>query len=281
MSVDAGSEILGATFSPAGDPQPVPSTMMVVAHPDDEVIGAGGQLRRFQSDLVVCVTDGAPADMSDAKAAGIFDRREYAARRRQEFHSALALAGLTEDRACCLGFPDQEASLNLVGLARRLIELLREFRPAAVLTHPYEGGHPDHDATALAVHAASRQIEREVERPSKIIEMTSYHNRAGRMAVGEFLPADGCPIHTVELSQEERALKRMMFDCYRTQQHVLQYFPIGVERFRLAPRYDFTRPPHPGKLFYEQFNWGMTGERFVRLACEMIDALGMRGSSCR
>ena len=34
--------------------------------------------------------------------------------------------------------------------------------------------------------------------------------------------------------------------------------PEYVEAFRVAPEYDFTQPPHPGVLFYEQFKIGMT-----------------------
>ncbi len=36
--------------------------MIVVAHPDDETIGLGAQLRRFEDALLVHVTDGAPRD---------------------------------------------------------------------------------------------------------------------------------------------------------------------------------------------------------------------------
>jgi len=48
-----------------------------------------------------------------------------------------------------------------------------------------------------------------------------------------------------------------------------------MERFRAAPVYDFTQAPHPGKLFYENFDWGMTGERWRDLAAEALNELGM------
>jgi hypothetical protein len=32
--------------------------------------------------------------------------------------------------------------------------------------------------------------------------------------------------------------------------------------FRPAPDYDFSQPPHSGKLYYEHFDWGMSGERW-------------------
>jgi hypothetical protein len=74
----------------------------------------------------------------------------------------------------------------------------------------------------------------------------------------------------VVLSEQQRTTKRRMFECFRTQQHILQWFDIGAESFRPAPTYDYTRPPHDGVLFYEQFPWGMTGVRFRSLAAEAV-----------
>jgi LmbE family N-acetylglucosaminyl deacetylase len=58
-----------------------------------------------------------------------------------------------------LGIPDQAASLGLAGLARRLAVQLAASGAEVVVTHAYEGGHPDHDATAFAVHAMTIPYE--------------------------------------------------------------------------------------------------------------------------
>jgi hypothetical protein len=55
---------------------------------------------------------------------------------------------------------------------------------------------------------------------------------------------------------------------------MLRRFPVDEERFRAAPVYDFSQPPHAGKLLYEHFNWGMTGERWRSLAAGAAQALG-------
>jgi hypothetical protein len=64
-----------------------------------------------------------------------------------------------------------------------------------------------------------------------------------------------------------------LFDCYRTQQRVLKLFAIDVERFRSAPRYDFLQPPHPGRLHYEELNWGITGDRWRQVAAGALTDL--------
>jgi len=261
----------------ADEATPAPVTAVIAAHPDDEVIGAGSRLPRLREAILVHVTDGSPRDLGDARACGFGTREEYAAARRRELAAALDVAGLRPEQARELGCVDQEASLHLVDLSRRAAALLRELQPEMVLTHPYEGGHPDHDATAFIVHAACELLSRQGLPGPVIVEMTSYHNSPQGIRPGEFLE-NGDGVRSVVLSDAECALKRRMFDCYPTQRNTLSLFPIGVEQFRPAPRYDFTRPPHEGQLFYESFPWGMTGDRFRSLAREALGRLEINTS---
>lgn len=245
--------------------------LVIVAHPDDETIGAGGMLSRWESVWVLHVTDGAPRNGQDAAAAGFANWREYAFQRSAELRAAMELAGVPSKHCIGLGVPDQEASLQMEPIARGLADRIRELRPAVVLTHSYEGGHPDHDATAFAVHAAC-QILRQADEPvPPIIEMAFYNAVHG--ASGQFLGMEPTPA-CVELSGTECDLKRRMLDCFTSQKRTLESFPVGQERYRRAPEYDFARPPHEGPLYYERFDWGMTGSRWRELANAAMKALG-------
>jgi hypothetical protein len=86
------------------------------------------------------------------------------------------------------------------------------------------------------------------------------------MRVGEFLPAGPGTHRTLPLETDARLRKRRMFDCYRSQRHMLERFPIALERIRRAPGYDYARPPHEGRLFYEDQDWGWDGSEWRRLA---------------
>jgi LmbE family N-acetylglucosaminyl deacetylase len=249
------------------------SVMVVAAHPDDETIGAGGLLQRLRHAYVVTVTDGSPRHPADAARAGCASREDYARLRRDELIGALGLAGISGDRARPLNLVDQEASVEMAYLTMRLTDVLRELRPAAILTHAYEGGHPDHDATAFAVHAACARVSN----PPEVFEFTGYHaapeNGGAVLEVGTFLPDLDQP-ETVTLSDGARTLKSDMISCFASQLHTLQNFPVEVERFREAPAYDFTQAPHPGRLYYENFDWGVTGARWRLLAEEALRTLG-------
>jgi N-acetylglucosamine malate deacetylase 2 len=251
--------------------------LVVAAHPDDETIGCGGLLGRLREPVILHVTDGAPRNLAHARAAGFELREDYALARRMELRNALELVGIRQEQMRSLEIPDQDASLDLTGLASRIADVLRQTRPGAVLTHSYEGGHPDHDATAFAVHAACALVEAAPD----IYEFTSYHAayraRDDGMEMGQFL-IESEPGEAVQLTNHERERKRQMVDCFGTQLEMLRQFPLDVERFRPAPVYSFTEPPHPGKLFYENFDWGITGKRWRTLAAEALQQLVAAGA---
>ena len=248
---------------------------IVVAHPDDEVLGVGTLLPNLANlRAIIHVTDGAPRRGPDVTNAGVGSWHEYAALRRRELKAAVDAAGVHCARLICLDYPDQEASFHLAHLARRIARLFRQLRLGVVFSHPYEGGHPDHDACAAAVRFAC-SLTRGGRWP-KVVEFTSYHRSPDGWLETECFLGRSSKIWRRVLNDAQRQKKRHMVSCYASQQAVLSQFPICQEPIRMAPDYDFTEPPHAGKLYYENFNWGMTGTRWRRLARRAMGALKLR-----
>ncbi len=235
--------------------------LVLVAHPDDESIGLGALLSRMRDVDVVCVTDGAPASGDDPA--------RQAVRRRAEWHRALDVAEIPRRRRHLWNEPDQSLGRGLRGLTERIREALARFRSRLVITHPYEGGHPDHDSLHLALWAAVRDSS--VER----WEFAGYHRHPEslEMRTGRFLPAAGPEFRHV-LQAAERERKQAMFACYESQRDVLRYFAVDDERVRPCPVHDFRLAPHEGLLFYEQFCWGWSGVQWRQRAAELLDAIG-------
>lgn len=241
-------------------------TAVVAAHPDDETIGLGARLGAFHDAVFIIVSDGAPENLADARAAGFAGRAGYAAARAKELETVLMCSGVQRDRIQCMRLVDQRVSFGIAELARELTFRLSRLEPEVVITHPYEGGHPDHDATALAVHAACRVLQRTQAVAPALIEMTSYHWNRGAMETEAFLPYPNCETIAFELTEQERRRKKRLLACYATQQQTLSAFPLQQEMFRFAPAYDFTRLPHPAPLFYDHFDWGVTSAAWLELA---------------
>jgi LmbE family N-acetylglucosaminyl deacetylase len=259
---------------------------VVVAHPDDEVIGCGGRLPVWGARVtVIHVTNGAPADGTDAQRAGFPGREAYAAARRQEAVEALRIAGLAPSHLISLGYGDQEGAAQIAPIARDLARLVAGERPTLVVTQPYEGGHPDHDAVACAVAAARALVIRAGPRAAlDLIECTAYHAGPDGIETGSFLeevpigPGRLAPApasRRVALDDDAQGLKRAMIACFTSQRAALAPFGTACERYRTAPAYCFAEPPHPGRLFYEHFTWGVrdggTWRRLARAALEQLD----------
>jgi LmbE family N-acetylglucosaminyl deacetylase len=261
---DLRDHFLRALTRSRHEPIEAANMAVVVAHPDDETIGCGALLSRMQGATVVLVTDGAPRNLADAEAYGFASAQDYADRRLVEMREALSLAKLPEDALVALGIPDQEAALNLAPLTRRLLDLAKRRRINVLLTHAYEGGHPDHDAAAFAVHAACRLLAHEGWR-TFIMEMPFYRLSDSGAILQQFHPVPEELELTLPLDPDERALKRSMIAAHQTQREVLRTFPLDFEKFRPAPAYDFRAPPSDGRLLYEAHDWGMTGARWLEL----------------
>jgi LmbE family N-acetylglucosaminyl deacetylase len=245
--------------------------LIVAAHPDDEVIGAAALLHRHPSPFVLHVTDGAPRNRQLWPRQVAASRSGYARLREAEATRALALAGVAPARIRRLGLADQEAAHDLPALATALEDLVAQLGPAVVVSHPYEGGHPDHDACAFAVRAAITRLRRRGPAP-RLLEMTSYHRWRGALRTGAFLPGGRTAVR-LDLTPAERSLKRRMLDCFASQVEVLRPFGVERERFRPAPRYDFSRPA--AEVHYESLGWRWRAEAWCGLAVRALTELGL------
>jgi N-acetylglucosamine malate deacetylase 2 len=254
--------------------------VVVAAHPDDETLAAGALMARSRPAAVLLLTDGAPRDLAWAPAArrAGLDRAAYARARREELAAALDLAGVPAERTYFLDAVDQEAAAELPRLARDLADRLAALAPDLVLTHPYEGGHPDHDAAAFLVRAAAALLARRGAPAPELAEMACYHAENGRIATGHFLP-DAHPAAgpvVLALRAAEREQKRRMIACFATQEEVVRPFlPAARERFRPAPACRFDRPPHAGPLLSEIWGFPVDGARFRGLAARAAAELGL------
>ena len=231
------------------------TTLVLVAHPDDEVIGFGALLQRMKQAVVVFATDGAPRDPYFWQPYG--SRHAYAEIRRQEAQKALAIAGaqpvFLADRVED-GIADQELFRRLPQAIKATEEVVAQVQPDCLLTLSYEGGHPDHDACCFIAAQVGKA------RRLSVWESPLYHcHPDGSGAVQIF------PRHTgqeVDFKVEGEALdkKLQMFHTYKSQQLVIDGFRPDMEQFRPIANYDFTQPPLPCKLNYELWQWPMTGK---------------------
>jgi len=220
--------------------------MVITAHPDDETIGAGACLADAERISLVQVTDGARSAVV-ALSRGFTSRRRYRQAREEELLRALSILRKPVEWVR-LEIRDQHAAFHIADIARRLGELIATHKPDIVLTHAFEGAHPDHDAVAMAAYLALRSPG--LSTPQ--VEITGYHRLGGSDTYGCFLSRSDASVIHVGLSADQRAQKRAMLACFISQRSIVSRFGLDQEVFRIAPRYDFNQRPHEGTLYYEK-----------------------------
>lgn len=215
-------------------------TFIVTAHPDDETFGLGGSLGLMQAASIVQLTDG---------AAGVTS----AETRRAERFAAFAAAGWSSLTIFDCFLPDQ-------GVYERLADMVHfvcgQIAGAdVVFTHPYEGGHPDHDAAAFIVQLACNRLG--ALAPDRL-EFASYHFDGRRRVAGAFWPVSRSLEWCIEISGDRLHRKQRAIAAYASQANVARWFTPAVERYRVAPGYDFHEPPTTPACLYERKRWPLT-----------------------
>lgn len=232
-------------------------TLVLVAHPDDETVGSGVLLQRMREPVVVFCTDGAPREESFWRQWG--SRLQYARMRQEEAQTALSLAGVTEMAflAELAGdaerFVDQELHRVIPDALIALNELVRRYRPEALLTLAYEGGHPDHDTCSFLGSVLAR------EHHLPCWEFPLYSRfQAGEIVYQSFLAPEADEM-LLGIEPAELEVKHRMLTAYSSQHPFLLEFDPTVERFRPLHAYDYSQPPHPGPLNYQVWGWPVSG----------------------
>lgn len=203
--------------------------VLVTAHPDDETISASRVLSLAHDATIFLLTDGTLRD-------GVM--LQTVAQRHAEFDAAL-VAGHWSPRVWRMNLMGREAHAH----ASLLVNVLEHLHPDVVWTHPYEGGDLDHDTAAWLVQTACDRLG--AAAPLRM-EFASYHLGADRADVfGSFWPVP-LPQTVVRLTGAALARKQAAMAAYVSQASILRKFKRpDIEPYRLAPRYDFTKPSAP------------------------------------
>lgn len=131
--------------------------LVVVAHPDDETLGAGGTIARLSRHglPIHCIS------MTNGTGARGADRSE-ADQRRQAFIKACDKLGITS--SAIHSFDDQRLdSCALLDITQAIEEWAKEYKPSVVLTHSASDLNKDHRILLEAVMTAFRPYRSTIE----------------------------------------------------------------------------------------------------------------------
>lgn len=189
--------------------------LVVAPHMDDEVIGCGGTLllhRDAQSEVrVVFVSDSSGAVDDACRAQSL---REIRRAEMTQVREVLALGSVVE-----LGFADGSLMNHEDAIAARLADELRTYRPTQVLCPFPADGHADHQATALALGAATRLAGWQGEIVAYEVWSTLWPNMAVDIGAVADEKARLIRMYASEMGDRDYATAVLGLNRYRGMQH--------------------------------------------------------------
>jgi N-acetylglucosamine malate deacetylase 1 len=170
---------------------------------------------------------------------------EAVARRRAEAERACAALGVS-----VAGWSDRPARHLWRELAAGEAEARRAIAAVGaeqIWVPAFEGGNPDHDgANAIASRLAADGL--------RALEFAEYNFLGGRPRLHRFPHPTGAEA-TLALTPEEQAAKRRSIALYASERGNLGYVAAEREVYRPLAPYDYSQPPHAGRLWYARFRW--------------------------
>jgi len=213
-------------------------TLVIAAHPDDEVLGAGASIARWLDEgrkvnLAILGEGATSREATNRRAVAVLERTAIEAARR---------LGAAPPRF--LGLPDNRFdSLPLLEIVQRVESLIEEFQPELVLTHHGGDLNVDHALTFRAVLTALRPMQGGRVRELRTFEIAS----STEWAFGRFEPAFR-PNCFVEVSATlQRKLDAM--ECYESEARAFPH-PRSSQALEALAR---TRGAQSGFMAAEAF----------------------------
>jgi N-acetylglucosamine malate deacetylase 1 len=127
--------------------------LILVAHPDDEVLGCGGTIAKYAEEgedvVSVILSDGDPINNS----------KDFIIKRRKESISAGKILGIND--TVFMGLPDRPfgSNLNNKSIKGRIENIITKLNPRIIFTHSPDDPHPVHASIArLAKEIAGKNI---------------------------------------------------------------------------------------------------------------------------
>ena len=221
--------------------------LLLIPHPDDEIVGCCAAIRKAlglgASVVGFYLTTGIPP----INALWWWQRSRYServARRRYEAREAAELLGVEVYEF--QEIPCRTLKSHLEPTREKIQQAMRNLGIDTVWTPAYEGGHQDHDVCSFLASTLNNQVQ--------VWEFSEYNYFGNKVRSQEFFDPNGTE-QIIKLNSSEKELKRKALSIYRSEQANLNYVDIVQEEFRPQAAYNYSKPPHPGKLFYQRFQW--------------------------
>lgn len=146
--------------------------LIVVAHPDDEVLGCGGTIAKHTQAgdevHIIAMADGITSRMyrGEPRSREIRRCKAQIKAREAEFFRSCAVLGIPKGNTHALNFPDQRLdAVPLLALIKEIERIGSKIEPALIYTHHFGDFNLDHQITYRATMTAFRPFRGMMKTP--------------------------------------------------------------------------------------------------------------------
>jgi len=220
--------------------------LFIAPHPDDELVGATFIIKKIllKKNLIIFFpTNG----VLSKEEMWFWEKKKYKKKkklRNEEMKKSLQLLGVK--KFFMQDIPTRELKENIEKTFRKINFLVKNHKIDTIFCPAYEGGHQDHDV--------SNFICSRLQNSSKVYEYPEYNFSKGQINCNEFIKPTKNQV-TLKLSVNEKKEKIKLLEIYNSEKENLDYLHLEKECYRELYHYDYSQPPHIGKLFYRRFSF--------------------------
>ncbi|MFY9288806.1 MAG: PIG-L family deacetylase [Alphaproteobacteria bacterium] len=221
--------------------------LVLVPHPDDEVVACCAALEEAQTQgaeiFALYLTHGCIAE----DALWPWHR---------QYHDIFTTIRLAEAEATAaflnikpVGFSNRSARYvwkELKAVQHEIEMAIAAHQIDQIWVPAYEGGNPDHDALNAIGHVLQSKVS--------VLEFAEYNFFQGKAHSQEFPSTNGTE-HIIHLTEAQQKKKLAALSIYKSERKNLNYVDVQRECYRPLADYDYSKPPHPGTLWYARFQW--------------------------
>lgn len=206
--------------------------LLVVAHPDDEVLGAGGTMNKLIQDYnctikAIILGEGITSRSDERDTEQWKKELEVHKRNIQE---AAAKIGFTKVKA--YGFADNRFdSVNLLDIIKVIESEKSTFKPSVIFTHHGGDVNIDHQRTFEAVITSCRPMEHEL-----VNTIITFETPSATEWIASTEPKNFIPNLFVEISENNLKAKSEAMECYENERRPYPH-PRSPESLKIIAQY--------------------------------------------
>ena len=221
--------------------------LFIIPHPDDEIVGSCTIIKRLIKDgkkiFLFFVTNGVISEKSMW-----FWRKKLIKKmihiRKKEMKQCMELLDIND--FFFQNIPTRTLKENIFETYTKIKKIINSKKIDTIFCPAYEGGHQDHD---ISNFICSRFLDL-----CEIFEFPEYNFFNRKINCNTFIDKNNFE-KVIKLNSQEIIFKKKCMDTYRSERRNLNYIRIESEAYRVIKKYDYSKPPHVGVLFYRRFSF--------------------------